>query len=616
MLISLLSVWLQAAHGENFNAWVSHPAYTQSYEFQGISTVVYTSASTVTFEWADPNLQMAVSVKRGYSISWERLSSVTNETYRFVLDLKKNGLKPDDTMLVQYSSRADRASRGTGQEIKLSQFNFPNLTLGAANNRISFRFSPDFPWSAQLKIRDYLPKLLPLLYERLGPPAMTYTLYFSYQENLGYFLYSKDGHQILADGSFLPRLIAHELIHAWRGDFQFSIGPNGDYDPALSGFEEGIAEGLAFEVMHDFAQQYPSDYATQSLLQNRPYQFWSVYTNIFDFIKKLRYTGGGEFWTANGVQRPKYSIAATTFQILLKSDRSLIRELAQWSYPKFARGWTPDRQSLVDFIFSKVPAINGINTKSFFAKTPVFDGHELKPGIYPLIITQNYGSQVQQNLALGYSMGTGKLWWGVTDDQLGSIPTWLKTTKASDGYHYIDTQGSVVNLSFFDMAGAMVRRAQTTTKYDRSQDGSPSGLGWVSSYDESTLDPGLYREQIDFSEYRSKDRGATENVYLVRSDVDLNQPTILVGFVGANDADMTLLQGTLTLSAKLKNGLAVFQSSNLDFSKPFVNIGVSSNGRTCTYKRTLLLSGDLSSHVEQEFLIEDKNFNCVEDDAE
>ena len=54
------------------------------------------------------------------------------------------------------------------------------------------------------------------------------------------------GRTLLSDASFIPRLIVHEMVHAWKGEYVIATDENWEYDTALSGFEEGDRRGDSF----------------------------------------------------------------------------------------------------------------------------------------------------------------------------------------------------------------------------------------------------------------------------------------------------------------------------------------------------------------------------------
>ena len=52
-----------------------------------------------------------------------------------------------------------------------------------------------------------------------------------------------------ADGDLdQPRLMVHELVHAYRDNVTISSNDEWHYDPELSGFEEGMAEAVAIST--------------------------------------------------------------------------------------------------------------------------------------------------------------------------------------------------------------------------------------------------------------------------------------------------------------------------------------------------------------------------------
>ena len=94
------------------------------------------------------------------------------------------------------------------------------------------------------------------------------------------------------------RLLVHEMIHMWKGKYAFSYSEdNWGYSDDLSGFEE-IAEGLAYEILHDFVEAYPYDENTRLILEGGPWWNWSSGSANFDIIKHQKHTGGGTFLRA------------------------------------------------------------------------------------------------------------------------------------------------------------------------------------------------------------------------------------------------------------------------------------------------------------------------------
>ena len=130
--------------------------------------------------------------------------------------------------------------------IDLASVNFPDRSaIGNPSNRLAYTFSGDFPEEAEVQYREFLRRVFPLLYEHLGPPAETFNVFIEDVGESDVFEIVDDGRTLLTDASFVPRLIVHEFVHAWNGNYAISSDENWDYGDALTGFEEGIAEGMA-----------------------------------------------------------------------------------------------------------------------------------------------------------------------------------------------------------------------------------------------------------------------------------------------------------------------------------------------------------------------------------
>ena len=164
--------------------------------------------------------------------------------------------------------------------------------MAIQSNRLSYAFSSDFPPEAESQYRELLKRVFPILYGHLGPPAETFNVYI---ENLGEysdsFVVVDGGRTFLTDTSFIPRLIAHEYVRS-----------------------------------------YPNDPASIQLLEEKPFQYWSSKTVNFDAIKNLRWTGAGDFWNPPSGAANRYSIAATTVQMLTRENPDFMREFLSLYY--------------------------------------------------------------------------------------------------------------------------------------------------------------------------------------------------------------------------------------------------------------------------------------------
>ena len=177
--------------------------------------------------------------------------------------------------------------------------------LGDPSNRISYTFSSDFPQEAKGQYAEFLKRVVPIMYEHLGPPAESFNILIkgsgAYDDS---FEVIDDGRTLLSNASFIPRLIVHEFTHAWKGMYTITSDENWDYDVSLSGLEEGMADALAFEIIQEYVRSYPNHSATLEALDYRPHQYWGIRTTHYDAIKNIRWTGAGDFltrWTTEQV---------------------------------------------------------------------------------------------------------------------------------------------------------------------------------------------------------------------------------------------------------------------------------------------------------------------------
>ena len=100
------------------------------------------------------------------------------------------------------------------------------------------------------KMQDFFDKVIPILRSVYGPPSRSHTVTVvndGYSVGKNTYYNGPDqinsSYAVNANGDLdQPRLLVHELVHAWRDNVCISTNPIWHYDPTLSGFEEGCAE--------------------------------------------------------------------------------------------------------------------------------------------------------------------------------------------------------------------------------------------------------------------------------------------------------------------------------------------------------------------------------------
>ena len=507
----------------------------------------------------------------------------------------------------------------------------PDLAVPSApgdpSNRIGYTFSADFPRQAETLYRQFLRRVFPLLYEYLGPPAETLSVHIDYVgEDIQAFVVTNGGRTLLTNASFFPRLIVHEFVHAWKGRYSIATDRFWRYDFSLTGFEEGTAEGMAFEIVHEYVRSYPEDYATIQLLEERPYQYWSSQTTSYDAIKTSRWTGAGSFLTHVSGPDTRYSIAGTTVQMMVRENPNFMREFMTLYYETIRDdpNWRTNRDDLIDMWEAVVPELNGYPLGEYLGTLPVFNGRKLDEGVYILETMRNYGLSGDQQFALAYAIPDGRLWWGISEREARALPHWIPTSRAADGRHFIDTQGSRFVVQVADAHGRDYANFDFSTEWDRKSDGSPVGLGWLyaNELEMGEFPLGLYKETVTFTDYLQHDEGARDTYYFFglkgfeQSRED--DYVIMIGVDGVPEGNARIRIYGEDHTAPIRNGVAVFRSRvwPFDMQGRFPITITNDESESKNYYRTILEAATLHSFFQHQFIIVDTDFDGVEDQFE
>jgi hypothetical protein len=410
-----------------------------------------------------------------------------------------------------------------------------------------------------------------------------------------------NGRTFLSDTSFIPRLIVHEFIHAWKGRYLFTSDSDWNYDPPLSGFEEATAEGMAFEIIHEYVRSYPNDVATIQLLDLRPYQYWSNFTTCYDSIKNNRWTGAGNFGThSSGHTYLRYSIAATTVQMMVKENPLFYKEVMNryFSTINSDENWRVNREDLLDIWTEVVPEIHEHDTKEYIDAMPVFQGHKLDEGMYVLNLVRPYGGIGDQQFTASYVPKNGSVWWGVPKTEVNdfNLPDWVNWVPGTDLYVYIDMLDEPFTIDLYDAFSSLLNTYNYRTEIVVYPNGVPAGLGWKMTNDIAmeNIPLGLYKETVTFDNYIPYDSGASEDFYIFGYD-GLNQDryseyVLMIGIDGVSDGNMAIIIEGQEYTEPIVNGVAIFRSLVWPFDMECefpINV-FDTCGNSHTYYRTIL----------------------------
>lgn len=497
------------------------------------------------------------------------------------------------------------------------------IEVGATGNHISYTFK-DFPEAARIQYDNYLIRLWPLLEYHLGPPAESLNIVITNMgSSTGYFMITNKGRTFLTDTSFIPRLIAHELVHAWKGGFLFTSDEDWNYSPLLTGFEEATAEGMAFMLMHEYVRSYPDDEASIELMSYKPYQYWSAHTIDYDAVRRGRCTAGG-FWDPNSLVYAKYSIAATTWQLMALENPQIYKQILSDYYADIRADddYRPSRAGLLALWTDKVPEVLGVDTPTFLSAMPVFDESLYEEGVVVLATLRPYGTAGDQQFAATYANKDGLAWWGILKNQIGTydLPGWIRYMDSDppDNYYYINTQGEDFSIQVLN-----ARREKHVTLDTATEVLEDNGLGYGWKLDQRTAmedyPSGLYKEIVCFDTFAPHDSKACESFFFFGlkgyAQDKANDYVIMVGVDTIKPKSVSITVDGQSYTQPVTNGMALFRSTVWPFDlEEVIEITVTdASGQQQTYKRGLLEAGTYWEFFQQQFIITDRDFDGVED---
>jgi hypothetical protein len=254
--------------------------------------------------------------------------------------------------------------------------------FGEAGNQISYTIAPvglatdgaptaTWPPEKVAALSAFVDQMLPVLRDLYGPPATTYTV--SLVRDLRYtasavFFPSTD--EIHVGDNVTYQLLTHEFVHAFRRDRVLSSGPQWQFDPTLSGFEEGFAQAVSYEAMTEFARRYPTFGLSQQI-----YQSSNEWDYDFQNVPELRTR---DFWSDSGgmlLYWTRYEMAAAA---IAKIEREHPGFHQAFNAEYFRRlnadpGLTPSRDLVKDIVRTVAPTIEGRPTSQWIDQQNVLD---------------------------------------------------------------------------------------------------------------------------------------------------------------------------------------------------------------------------------------------------
>ena len=504
---------------------------------------------------------------------------------------------------------------------------------GDANDRMYIRFKR-FPEHLENQYKDITVHLIPILVKKLGNPANNQILnIYNRGKVSSAWTVSNQGRTMMVSEWYNPKMFIHELLHAWKGKYTFT-NKKGSSDTSWShtkdtaGFEEGSADGMTIEIIHEFIDCYPSHQMSKFCTSNIQ-SLRTGTTSTFDFTRGDQFMSCGNLWYDPSSIHHRYAIAGDTFRILTTHDEHFMRKALDKYYAKIDADMTyrPSAENLINVFAEVLPEVNGVKTKNFLENLPWFSGKKIQnrlhivnlenhqgwgggaPWIYPAF-ANTYGKTYQYNAK--YS----------NIDKHG-LPTWLKYYEDKWGYLYPDHMDQPFEVKINTIFGEHIDTIEARThKGNYDSDGKPKNLGKVSvkSLARSNWPVGLYKQTITFTEYAKHTEHASTDSYFFGyenfSQDKQNEFVIMLG-VDCEVAEKVLFRlGDYHQTVEIVNGCAIFRTNKIPTNSKFIaEFDVFDiNGSKQTYKRAVIKTAyTRDMYLQHSYVVIDRNFNGIED---
>ena len=228
----------------------------------------------------------------------------------------------------------------------------------------------------------FLCRMLPVLRERYGDPfqrwAVTLVKDLRYA---GSWIFFPSLLEIHSDGTWNPRLLTHEFLHAFRGQRLLTSDAEWRYVPTLSGFEEGFAEGVAYLAMNDYVRRFcPQGDCTEADVPSQTY-WYSYLESSYDFSNDASLTCT-DFWSDGGgtlKYYERYLMAASAVMRLETAVPGFGRRFNEEYYARIRKnaGYRPSREAVIGVVETLAPLVDGIPARAWIDRQHIFDSRTL-----------------------------------------------------------------------------------------------------------------------------------------------------------------------------------------------------------------------------------------------
>lgn len=453
--------------------------------------------------------------------------------------------------------------------------------------------------------REFLNLAMPILLDELGSPPESFIVKISCL-NRGVYA---NGTRISVMDDSRPQSFIHEIGHVWKYGWTYNFMKlRGGNRTNFRGFEEGFSEALTYIICNKFAEAYPTHPLVEKwIVTGKNAQTYRGNVYNFDVTLGAESLQGGTFWKDKFTEY-RYENSAGVFTVLANQRDGAMRDLLRVFYKNAEDNpswdWTLNAQDLHNLWEEVLPQVNGIDTSDWLSYTRLLDGKSATQKLYVSII--------DHKVYLLYPDRQGNFSWSYDANMLShnKIPTWFPK-KESSGKFVPNVSNQPFNVEVKTIHGEVARQVSKTTGTRALGETS------ISEIYKSYLPIGLYNVEIEFPNFKAHTTEFVNSSYVIGTQhikYSKDELTLQVGIDAPTAKQVEMKINGATYESNYTNGLALFRFADvgIDHTGP-IEIIVSNDDKTQTYKRVVSHFGTSSGYRMNEFLIVDRDFDGVED---
>ncbi|NQY30285.1 MAG: T9SS type A sorting domain-containing protein [Flavobacteriaceae bacterium] len=308
-----------------------------------------------------------------------------------------------------------------------------NVTINIETNYGDGGYGPFAGWQ-ETKMMAFYDLINPIIKDVFGPPSRNHDVNIvndSYAQGVNIYYNGPNQvsttYTVNADGDLdQPRLMIHELIHAYRDNVGLSSNSEWHYEPDLNGFEEGMSEAVALIVMDKFIGLYPNFFSGDEFkihwnsARGMPFE-WD-----YDFQNHEQIRNKDYFSTdiATGSHWLRYGMGATAFRKMYIEDPDVFKKFNTEYYNRLNadHNLIPNRALLVDVFDTVVTEVERTPIKEWINNQKILDcDTDIKKKVFMLTFTNiSWQSFTQDNrIFFLETHQNGKEWAWTTSDMVG-----------------------------------------------------------------------------------------------------------------------------------------------------------------------------------------------------